>query len=120
MREQAVVSGTSGARHMRPRRLVVALSVLVLQVLACLPPLQAAAFELPTSTPMLQVLVDDAAGMKGEQPSTNGSVYPLPKPISRVVQFSTMPIGHFNYAIGWGCMSAVMGYLALKVLRKGK
>jgi hypothetical protein len=89
-------------------------------VVTGLPPVQANAFDLPANTPMLQVLVDDAAGLKGEQPSTTGSVYPLPKPISKVVQFSTMPIGHFNYAIGWGCMSATMAYLALKVLRKGK
>lgn len=82
--------------------------------------LQAQAFNLPADTPMVQVLVDEAAGVKGEQPSCQDYVYPLPKPISNVVHFSTMPIGHFNYAVGWACMSAAMGYLALKVLRKGK
>jgi hypothetical protein len=69
---------------------------------------------------MVQILVDETARVKGEQPSTANTVYPLPKPISDVVQFSTMPIGHFNYAIGWGCMSGAMGYLAYKVLKKGK
>ena len=82
--------------------------------------MQAEAAGLSPDTPMLQVLVDETSRAKGEQPSTSGTVYPLPKPIANVVQFSTMPIGHFNYAVGWACMSGAMGYLALKVLRKGK
>lgn len=81
---------------------------------------QAEAAGLSPDTPMVQVLTDEVTRSKGEQPSTPNTVYPLPKPISNVVQFSTMPIGHFNYAIGWGCMSGAMAYLAFKVLRKGK
>jgi hypothetical protein len=81
---------------------------------------QAEAAGLPRDTPMVQVLVDQAARAKGEQPSTPGSVYPLPKPIENVVSFSTMPIGHFNYAVGWSSMSAAMAYLAFKVLRTAK
>ncbi|WIA13387.1 hypothetical protein OEZ85_006967 [Tetradesmus obliquus] len=80
----------------------------------------AESFNLPRDTPMVQVLVDETTRSKGEQPSCSAGVYPLPKPIANVVQFSTMPLGHFNYAVGWGCMSATMGYLAVKVLRKGK
>lgn len=81
---------------------------------------QAEAAGLPSDTPMVQVLVDETVRVKGEQPSTPNTVYPLPKPITNIVQFSTMPIGHFNYAVGWACMSGAMGYLAIKVLRKGK
>lgn len=80
--------------------------------------LQAAACGLPHDTPLLQVLVDEAVHHKGEEPSTGGTVYPLPRPLSRVVHFSTMPIGHLNYAVGWGCMSAAMGYMALGAARK--
>lgn len=72
-----------------------------------------------SDTPMVQVLVDEILREKGEVPSTPNTVYPLPKPITNVVQFSTMPIGHFNYAIGWGSMSGAMAYLAYKALRKG-
>eukprot|EP00879_Flechtneria_rotunda_P003118 GHRR01003339.1.p1 GENE.GHRR01003339.1~~GHRR01003339.1.p1 ORF type:complete len:224 (+),score=77.29 GHRR01003339.1:3723-4394(+) len=75
---------------------------------------------LPADTPMVQVLLDEGLGVKGEQPTTTGTVFPLPKPLSRVVHFSTMPIGHFNYVVGWTGMSAAMAYLALKVLHKGR
>lgn len=85
-----------------------------------MPPLQAEAAELTRDTPMVQVLTDEVLREKGEQPSTPNTVYPLPKPIANVVQFSTMPIGHWNYAVGWGAMSGAMAYLAVKVLRKGK
>jgi surfeit locus 1 family protein len=81
---------------------------------------QAEAAGLPDDTPMVQVLVDEVTRSKGEQPSTPDTVYPLPKPITNVVKFSTMPIGHFNYAVGWSCMSAAMAYLAAKVLRGKK
>lgn len=87
---------------------------------ACCCVLQAEHFGLPSDTPLFQVLVDEEQGVKGEQPSCQDTVYPLPKPIKNVVQFSTMPIGHFNYAVGWACMSGAMGYLAVKMLRKGK
>jgi hypothetical protein len=82
--------------------------------------LQAEAAGLDKDTPMLQVLVDEVRRVKGEQPSTPNTVYPLPKPITDVVQFSTMPMGHFNYAVGWGCMSGAMVYMAYNFMRKAK
>lgn len=82
-----------------------------------LPP-QAEACGLHPSTPLLQVLQD---GMeKGEVPSTAGSPFPLPKHGDAVVKFSTMPLDHANYAVMWGAMSAGMGVLALRLLRRGK
>lgn len=81
--------------------------------------LQAEALELPANTPLLQVLVS-SEGVKGESPSTPGTVFPLPKPYSQVVHYSTMPLDHLNYAVGWGAMSASMAILAARMLRKGK
>jgi hypothetical protein len=96
-------------------------SVLLLACWVCVTVLlQAEAAGLSQDTPMVQVLTDETTRQKGEQPSTANTVYPIPKPITNVVQFSTMPIGHWNYAIGWAAMSGTMAYLATKVLRKGK
>lgn len=81
--------------------------------------MQAEAAALSRDTPMLQVLVDEVTRTKGEEPSTPNTVYPLPKPITKVVNFSTMPMGHFNYAVGWVSMSMAMAYLAFKVMRQG-
>jgi cytochrome oxidase assembly protein ShyY1 len=80
---------------------------------------QAEALELPSDTPLLQVLVS-AEGVKGESPTTPGSVFPLPKLYTQVVHYSTMPLDHLNYAVGWGAMSASMAILAVRMLRKGK
>ncbi|KAF8058109.1 SURF1 [Scenedesmus sp. PABB004] len=78
----------------------------------------AEALGLPRSTPLVQVLTDESTFLKGEAPSTAGEVFPLPKPITSVVAFGTMPLGHFNYAVGWAAMSAAMAALALKLARK--
>lgn len=84
------------------------------------PRLQAQALGLPRDTPLLQVLVDEAAHDKGETPSTQGEPFPLPKPLASVATFTTSPLGHFNYAIGWASMAATMAYLARQVLRSGR
>ncbi len=42
------------------------------------------------------------------------SVFPLPKPASGLVRFSTMPEDHAGYAAMWGLMSAGMAALALR------
>jgi surfeit locus 1 family protein len=58
--------------------------------------------------------------IKGESPTTPGSPFPLPKHLDAVVKYSTMPMDHANYAAMWGAMSACMGYMAVRLLRRGK
>ncbi|KAI8466985.1 MAG: SURF1 family-domain-containing protein [Monoraphidium minutum] len=70
------------------------------------------------ATPLLQVLQED--GLKGEAPSTAGSPFPLPKHAAGVVKYKTMPLDHANYAFVWGTMSATMGYMAARLLRRGR
>ncbi len=66
--------------------------------------------------------VQDAEGKSSlaSQPAGSGvtpdSVFPLPKPSVKIVTFSTMPMGHANYALTWGTMSAAMAWLAHKRL----
>ncbi len=47
------------------------------------------------------------------------SVFPLPKPQDRLVAFPSMPFHHMNYAIMWGAMSASMGWMAWRFVRRG-
>lgn len=82
------------------------------------PTYQAEACGLHPATPLIQVLQDGPT--KGEMPSTPNSPFPLPKHADGVVKYKTMPIDHANYAAMWGAMSGAMGYLAWRLLKKGK
>jgi surfeit locus 1 family protein len=79
---------------------------------------QAEACGLHPATPLLQVLREGRE--KGEAPTTPGTPFPLPKRADGVVKFSTMPLDHANYAAMWGAMAGAMGYLALRLVRRGK
>lgn len=74
-------------------------------------------YGLAESTPLVQLYID--GDVKSEQPTTQGTVLPLPKPLKQLAKYTTGPREHANYAFMWGAMSTAMLVLGIQTLRKG-
>ncbi len=99
----------------------------------------AVAMGLPKSTPLIEILTDEAdirqsggkvnptamdvlggrTTMHAANAEKDRETYPLPKSMGDFRHFSVMPQDHLNYAITWFTLSAITSGLGLKVILKG-
>jgi len=99
----------------------------------------AEAMGLPKTTPLIEILTDEAdirqsggkvnptamdvlggrTTMHAANAEKDRETYPLPKSMGDFRHFSVMPQDHLNYAITWFTLSAITSGLGYKVIKKG-